>query len=118
MLFAMEQGPTEKAIYERHFRYKIPLPESLKNAPSLHLGNEFYYNAFKELSTCRVSGMGIGTITYFMCTQYCAENEIYDDQRDDFIVIIQAMDETFVEYSLTKSKKKQKKSNEKTDENG
>lgn len=86
----------------------MPLPEALKNAPSLFSGNEFYFNAFKQLSTCRVNGMGMGNITYFMCVDYCNENQIYEDQRQDFIVVIQAMDETFIDYCDKKSKKKSK----------
>lgn len=114
MLYSLEQGPTEKAIFERSMRYKLPLPEALKNAPSLHMGLEFYYNAFRHLSTCREMGMGIGRITYFMCTKYCRENDIEGDQREDFIVVILAMDETYLEYCDKQSKKK--KSNEKPED--
>lgn len=109
MLYALEQGPTEKAIFERSVRYKMPLPESLKNAPSLFLGLEFYYNAFRRLSTCRQSSMGISGIDYFTCVRYCDEHDIYDQDREDFITIITGMDETFVEYCNKQAEKKQKK---------
>lgn len=116
MLYSLEQGPTEKAIFERSVRYKMPLPESLKNAPSLYKGLEFYYNAFRHLSTCRQSGMGIGNIDYFMCIRYCNEHDIVDDQREDFITVIMAMDETFVEYCNKKAKKKKSKKEPEKDE--
>lgn len=119
MLYSLEQGPTEKAIFERSIRYKMPLPEALRNAPSLHMGLEFYWNAFRHLSTCRESGFGgVGRITYFMCTQYCRENDIEGDQRDDLIVVILAMDETYIEYCDKQSKKKKPNQKPEDEANG
>lgn len=112
MLYTLEQGPTEKAIFERSVRYKLPLPEALKNAPSLHMGLSFYFNAFKYLSTCRKSGFGIGRITYFDCVKYCEVNDIVGDQRDDLVTIILAMDETYVEFCEKKNKQKKKKADQ------
>ncbi len=80
----------------------MALPDKLKNAPTLHMGLEFYFNAFKELSTCRVSTFSLGCITYFMCCEYCDRNNVTGDQREDFIVIIQAMDDAYMKYVNSK----------------
>jgi len=95
----------------------MPLPDALKNAPTLHLHNVFVYNAFFKLSTCRLNLMGLGSITYFMCTQYCREHEVAYEDMDDFAELILQMDAVYQEH-VAKENPPGKKKPEKDDNNG
>lgn len=105
MLYDLEQGELERNIIERSRKYKLPLPDSIKNAPILFDGLELYYNAFWRLSTCRSVGMSVGNITYFDCVKYCTINDIIGEQSENLIEIVLKMDKIFIEHlKTTKSK--------------
>lgn len=96
----------------------MPLPDALKNAPTLYLHNVFVYNAFFRLSTCRLNLMAMGSITYFMCTQYAREHEVAYEDIDDFAELILRMDEVYSEHVAKENPPGKKKKADKDDDNG
>ena len=52
----------------------MPVPESIKNAPQLHLGLELYYDAFFALSS---------DLTWRAIEDYCDRFDLDDEQRED-----------------------------------
>jgi hypothetical protein len=102
----LEQGPTEAKIIEQAARLKMPLPDAIKNAPTLEFGLELFYTAFMDLSSERSSGWTTGPIRYSVILEYCAAHEITGEQRDDMLYHIRAMDATYLEHSRKKSETK------------
>lgn len=101
----MEQGPTESKILENCYRFNQPIPEKIRNAPTLWLGLELYYTGFFMLTASRPVGMGVGAISWSVISDYCLVNEIEGEQRDDFIFLINAMDAEYLKH-VTKNKGK------------
>ena len=105
MLYALEQGPTEKFIIEQCYRQKLPLPEKIQNAPELLLGLELFYIAFMNLTSCRTQGYGTeGPIGWLQISEYCLIHGIIGEQRDDLIYHVQKMDEVYLKFKAKKLK--------------
>ena len=64
----------------------------------------FYIDAFRELSTCRISGMGLSPIPFTSIVQYASIYEIED--FDEFLYLIRVMDNTFIKLREKKEKSK------------
>lgn len=84
----------------------VELPDHIKNRPVLSLGLALYYNAFNDLSSCRVSGMSLGPIPWTAIRAYCDEHGIVDDQREDMFFHIGELDGVFLTESEKKNRKK------------
>jgi len=105
LLYALEQGPTERFIIQQCFQQKLPLPDRIKNAPELLLGLEIFYMAFMDLTSCRGQGYGTeGPISWLSINEYCVIHGIIGEQRDDLIYHVQKMDEAYLKFKAKKLK--------------
>lgn len=83
-----------QACKERKF--KPDPPKSLQN----HLVD--YIKAFRQLSTCRSIGMGLGPIPWTAVDQYTQRYEIKDEDYFLFVYYMSALDGVFLEKSRKK----------------
>ncbi len=86
-------------------RERLPLPDKIKNAPNLLTGLELFYAAFFELATCRGVGFGEGPIPWTAIHTYCVDYDIVGEQREDMHLHVRTMDNTYLNYQSSKSKK-------------
>ena len=103
LCYTLDQGKTEHVILEQSYRFNIPLPEALQNAPILWPGNELYYNAFLELNTERPLGWSsMGPIPHSKIREYCYLEQLDQEQTERMLWLIPKLDRKF----LDKGKKK------------
>lgn len=104
----MEQGEIEQFIIESALKQKMPIPDKIANAPELLTGLELYYDAFLELSTCRMFSMGVvGPIPWTAVLNYAESHGLAGE--DDFYLLvsyIRGMDEVFMKHMAKKMKDK------------
>ena len=81
-----------------------PLPEALGNAPELFQGLEWVYGAFQELSTCRLNGMGLGSIPWTAIDRYADRYNIVGEDWEDFQYFIGEMDRAWLDVQYKKQK--------------
>lgn len=105
----MRMGATEEKLVEQMIRDGIELPDHLKNAPSLLVGLELFYNAFQELTTCRQLGMSLGPIPWTAIDVYCIRYSLEGDQRDDVFFHVENLDDEYRNEVEKKAAKKGKK---------
>lgn len=81
----------------------------MQEAPDLHMGLEFYFQAFFEISGDRPIGFGMGPIPYLSLHQYARLNGI-DNEEDleDFIYFLREMDQEFLAYNQEEAARKSK----------
>ena len=96
----MKYGANAKKIIDAARERGTPIPQSILNAP---IPEDAYqvrvFQAFEQLSTCRQVVMGaVGPIPWSAIDQFAAHLGITDDEiaYDDFVWIIQNLDETFL----------------------
>ena len=80
----------------------LPLPERIKNAPSLHFGLELYYSAFWELSTCRPQPHM--PIPWLAMRQYADSEGIAPDVFEDFVPILRMVDDWYLNWQHQRTK--------------
>ena len=85
-------------------RFGMPLPERIKNAPDLWLGNELFYKGFLDLTSSRPIGMALGPLSLLTIMQYCMIMEIEGEQRDDFIWVLTRLDQKYLDWSGKRAK--------------
>ncbi len=79
-------------------------------------GFDFYFSAFRDLSSCRQSGMALTQIPFTAIIEYA---KIYDvGDFDDFKELIQRMDLTFLEINEEKSKAGEKDGSSRSNDKG
>lgn len=105
----MEQGPVEETIVEQCARQKLPLPKKIRDAPELHLGLEFYFSAFFDLTTCRPGGMGMYPIPWKEILRYGLFFQLSFDQMEDLFFFMRRMDEAWITYFEKKQNKEKPK---------
>jgi hypothetical protein len=76
-------------------------------------GFQFYYDAFRELSTARVSGFSIGPIPFTAVVDYFTIYNI-DGDFDEFASIIRRMDDVYLELNANEMKASENKGKEKS----
>lgn len=86
-------------------RFGKPLPERIQNAPELALGLEFYYNAFDQLGRERPAGLGLSFIPLSSIIYYAQWVGLSESETQDFIVLIQKLDEAFIRWRQQKDGK-------------
>jgi hypothetical protein len=86
-----------------------PLPKAIAEAPGLEQGNEFFYNAFVSLNTCRLTDYG--GIPWTAVEQYAQRYCIDEEQADLLHGVIKEVDQWFLDYQDKKQKAKHKKAN-------
>lgn len=67
-------------------------------------GFEFYFDAFRELSTCRPGGLDIQAIPFTAIVEYSRIYETGD--FDDFVHIMRTMDNIYLDLNEEEKKKK------------
>jgi len=76
----------------------------IRDAPELMPGLQLYTRAFRELSTCRQIGMGIGPIPWTAVNDWINQNDLTQDQAETLRHHIQAMDQAYLEWVNKSSK--------------
>lgn len=96
-------------IIEQCIRQRMPLPEKIRNAPSLELGLDLFYVAFMDLTSCRAVGFGEGPIPW-TATRIMADEELglAGEQREDLFYYIGRMDTVYLEHRAKKQESKAK----------
>lgn len=84
---------------------RMALPKAIQNAPELMIGLELYYQGFLDLTSCRQIGMGLGPISLLDIREYCILQGIEGEQQDDFVWIIQRLDQKYLEWSNKRADK-------------
>ena len=105
MLYALEQGPTERKIIELSVRQRLPLPDTIANAPELSLGLDLFYTAFHDLNSCRTLGFAEGPIPWLAIDDYCGRLSITGVQREDLLYHVQQLDTVYLEYRAKQATK-------------
>lgn len=86
-----------------------PLPEAIANAPTLYLGLDFYFRAFLDLNTCRDMGMGRGPLPWTALVQYAGEMGLTGEDKEDFLYLLQKVDNDYLEWARDQDKKNRPK---------
>lgn len=75
-------------------------------APDLLPGLDFFYYAFKRLSSSRTLGQGVvGAIPYEAKSQFCHDENIDGDEKIDFFYHIEGLDSVYIEWQAAKIEK-------------
>jgi hypothetical protein len=77
-------------------------------------GFDFYISAYRELSTCRPIGMGIGPIPFTSIAEYAKIFDIGGEEFFEFLYYIRAMDDEFLRLEKERNDAESKKSSSKT----
>lgn len=90
-----EKGFVLEASIERGRK----LPKWASHEPSLLNGDEFYLEAFWELSTCRSIGMALGPIPWRDIVLYAQFVGLEYDLVTVFVGVIRSMDRAYLEWA-------------------
>lgn len=77
-------------------------------APELSFFETDFWNAYRQLNTCRNNG---GPIPWTAINEYCRRFEIVDDDYDEFVSIIGQIDEAHINFMNDKINKEAAKKN-------
>lgn len=92
-------------IIEQCVREKLPLPKRIQNAPELLLGNELFYVAFLDLTSCRGEAYeSEGPIRWTATQKWAEVHEMDEEQREDLHYYIPRMDKTYLDFKAKKLK--------------
>lgn len=80
----------------------MPIPDRIKNAPDLFLGNELYIDAFFHLNTSRNSTFDIAPITWFNIQEYCQLRGLDEETTEDMHFLIPRMDTEYISWVRSK----------------
>lgn len=84
----------------------MPLPSRIQNAPTLMDGLEIYQLAFNLLTTSRQLSQGcIGPIPYAAISNFCREEEITGELRDDVFYHVERLDNAYLKHTAKKDDK-------------
>ena len=72
--------------------------------PLLLPGDQFYFNAFHELSTTRSIGFSIGPIPWDKIVSYAEIAGLDEDLRTDFQQVIRVLDNAYLKWSADTAK--------------
>lgn len=73
------------------------------------MGLELFYSAFLDLDGDRPSGWSVRPIPWTIMIDYCQAYNIVDEQREDLLYLVRAMDRAYIKHTNQKEKKKKKK---------
>lgn len=86
------------------------LPDWYMNEPPALPGDQFYLEAFDELSSCRQIGMSVGPIPYDKIVWYSREILGFDeDSTSVFKSIIRELDNVYLKWAADQNKPKGQK---------
>lgn len=94
----------------------MPLPDKIANAPVIDPSNQLYFDAFEDLSTCRLyAGGPIPALALF---QYGEYNGLDKEQLDRVIEVVKRVDAWYLDFMEKRDKAKQKANTPKTKHKG
>ena len=93
----------EAKIVKQCMRDRLPLPDAIANAPTLQLGLDLYFDAFWDLSSCRMSGFTLGPIPWSAIFDYALAYAYDEDQRENLVHYIRVMDNAYRDFYATKT---------------
>lgn len=67
------------------------------------MGLEFFYQAFRDLNSCRTQGMSEGPIPWTAIEQYCQLNSIEGQQKEDLFHHVREMDDAYLTFYANKA---------------
>ena len=82
----------------------LPLPKRIADAPQLPPGLELYYEAFWELSSTRAVGFALGPVPWGAVDSYATRYGFDDEQREDLVYYVRAMDNAYLKYHEPKKR--------------
>lgn len=82
----------------------MSLPQAWQNKPEVESRNEWYMQAFGELSTCRMIGFDTGPIPWSSVMEYARSENIED--TSSFLCIMRTMDSSYLKYVSEKRESK------------
>ncbi len=82
----------------------MPIPEKIKNAPSLHTGLELFFTAFTDLSSSRPIGNVEGMIPWGAIQDYCERHDLSAETTEDMHFHIGELDLARAKYYKSKDK--------------
>lgn len=83
----------------------MPVAASIRNAPVLLPGLEFYMTAFMDLSSCRQIGFDVGPIPFTAVSEYASRYDITGEQFHVFWALIKQMDAAYLKHRADSRKK-------------
>jgi len=89
-------GKDELKIIKQAMQMGQPIPDSIVNAPELSLGLQLYITAFFDLDSERSYGFSTGPIPWTSIKQYAVAFEFDNEQTEDLIYFIKAMDKAYL----------------------
>ena len=72
-------------------------------------GDEFYQEAFRELSTCRDVGMGLGEIPWTAIIEYAEKERLDDDGTLLLRKVMRGMDTAYLKWHADEAEKERKR---------
>lgn len=107
LAYWLDHGKTEKKVAEQVRRGSLPrLPDRVANAPHLDPGQELYWFAYADLSTCRPSPGGMGgdilPIPWTAIAHYATVWGFSSEQLADLVSICRKMDEALAAWHRSK----------------
>lgn len=90
---------------EAAVRKKRQLPKWFEEEPPKGVGDDFYLDAFRNLSTERQVGMELGEIPWSKVVEYGLYKGLDSDMIDAFVHIIRSMDVEYMKWTAAESKK-------------
>lgn len=85
------------------------MPAWAQDYPELYMGLEFFFGAFFDLTRERSVGMGPGPIPYLAIHRYAQIHGLGDEDLEEFIYLLCAMDAEYLTYHREESERKMKK---------
>ena len=103
----MEQGKTEKVILKQCRDSGRPVPDSIRNAPTLLPGLEYYYSIWWELQSDRPMGFSAGMIPSAAIRSWIKDHGMDPEEEDaeDIVFVISQMDVEWLKWNHKKSEK-------------
>jgi hypothetical protein len=86
---------------------KAPIPDRIKNKPYVKYGHEFWWQAYMDLSTERINGMGEGAIPWSAVMRYGMHYGCNFFDLEDLWEIVKHMDVAYLKHREKKMKSKQ-----------
>lgn len=98
-------GKDERKIVEDCIRGRQQFPDAIQNAPELDPGNNLFYVAFLDLTSCRTLGYAQGPIPWLAIHHYCEAHGIEDEQREDIFYHVSRLDKVYLDWSTENTKR-------------
>lgn len=82
-----------------------PIPDKIRDAPTIRFGLEFFYQAFLALHSTRAIGFSDGPIPWTATQHYCETFAVEDEQREDLFYFVERLDKAFLDWRNKKAAK-------------